>query len=75
MRVFEKMIGVAVICCSLSIASCVSRPDPNLSIGASTVACTVDCVPVSKAFVKEHAELFDEVIRLRAALKLAHEKL
>jgi hypothetical protein len=29
---------------------------------------------VSKAFVKEHAELFDEDIKLRAALKLCNEK-
>lgn len=35
----------------------------------ATVQCTVDCWPVSKAFVKEHANLFNEVIRLRAALE------
>jgi hypothetical protein len=31
-------------------------------------------VSVSKAFLKEHADLFDEAIRLQAALKICLEK-
>jgi hypothetical protein len=31
-------------------------------------------VSVSKAFLKEHADLFDEAIRLKAALKVCQEK-
>jgi hypothetical protein len=41
---------------------------------AATVQCRQECVSVSRAFVKEHANLFDEVIRLRAALKLCQER-
>jgi hypothetical protein len=37
-------------------------------IGDATVQCTTDCVQVSKGFLKEHAELFNEAIRLRAEL-------
>jgi len=63
-----------LIFCLLSIVSCASKRDPNLAIGAATLQCQVECVSVSKAFVKEHAELFDEDIKLRAALKLCNEK-
>lgn len=42
-------------------------------IGEATLQCQKACVSVSKGFVKEHAELFDELIRTRAALKMCHE--
>lgn len=56
-------------------ASCVSKPDPKPDPpSGATVACTTDCFSVSTAFIREHAQLFDEVVRLRAALKLCQEK-
>lgn len=53
--------------CLCSSVSCASKPDTVL-IGAATVQCQVDCVRVSKAFVKEHAEVLDRLIRTEAAL-------
>lgn len=73
MRRSHKMLGLLLISCSLSIASCASKPDHNAPIGPATLQCSSDCVPVSKAFVKEHADLFDELIRTRAALARCHE--
>ena len=61
----------------LSLASCGhfgSKPARSVPANDSTVQCHADCVAVSKAFIKEHADLYDEVIRLRAALKLQQEK-
>ena len=69
-----KMTGLGAM---LFLASCGlfgSKPDPSVPANAATVQCQTDCVPVSKAFIKEHADLYDEVIRLRAALKLQQEK-
>lgn len=58
----------------LSIVSCASKPDPNLVIGEATVQCKANCVSVSRGFVKEHADLFDELVRTKAALKMCQEK-
>ena len=59
----------------MSIASCASVPDYKLAprTGA-TVQCQTDCVSVSRTFLKEHADLFDEVIRARASLKMCQER-
>ena len=69
-----KMIGFAAICCLLSTVSCSTKLDPNLVIGEASVQCSSDCVSVTKGFVKEHANLFDELIRTKAALKMCQEK-
>ena len=61
------------MCCLLSSANCAPKSDLRTPLSPATTQCTVECVPVSKAFIKEHAELFDEVIRLRAALQRAHD--
>lgn len=53
--------------CLLSIASC--GRTIVLSSDATT-QCKTECVSVSQSFVKEHAELFEEVIRLRDALAM-----
>lgn len=74
MSVWQKMTGLGAILCSLTIANCASKLDPNAPIGGATVQCQADCVQVSKGFVKEHAELFDELIRTKAALKMCQEK-
>lgn len=66
-------IGLLAMLCSLSFVSCASKPKSVL-IGAATVQCQSECVSVSKAYVKEHADLFDEVIRLKASLKICTEK-
>lgn len=60
--------------CLSGFVSCASKPAPSVPANAATVQCTTDCVAVSKAFIKEHADLYDEVIRLRAALKFQSEK-
>lgn len=69
-----KMIGLVAM---LFLASCGlfgNKPGPNVPSSDATVQCQKDCVSVSKALVKEHADLFDEVIRLRAALEVCREK-
>lgn len=57
-----------------SIVSCSTKPAPNVPASDASVQCTVDCVSVTKAFVKEHANLFDELIRTKAALEEARKK-
>lgn len=74
MNVSRTTIGLGLILCLLSTANCANKLDPNAPIGAETTQCAEDCVMVSKAFVKEHAVLFDENIRFRAALKFCQEK-
>jgi hypothetical protein len=67
------MIGLLAMLCSVSIVSCTPKPSPVPHHDA-TVRCTTDCVSVSKAFVKEHALLFNEVIKLRAEVKDCHAR-
>lgn len=74
MSVSQKVIGLGAIFCLLTIVSCDSKLVPNVPLGEMTLQCTKDCVSVSKAFIKEHAELFDEDIKLRAALKMCREE-
>ena len=66
-------IGLLSMLLWWSIGACDKRP-ASVLIGDATAQCTVDCVSVSKGFLKEHANLFDEVIRLRADKKLCQEK-
>lgn len=73
MRPSRMMIGLLLTLSWISIASCGSKVSP-VPRSAATVQCGTDCVPVSKAFLKEHADLYDEVIRLRAAVKFQREK-
>ena len=56
--------------CSISFVSCVKKPVPSVGppSGAS-VRCEVDCMSVTKSFVKEHGDLLIETIRLGAALE------
>ena len=51
-----------------------SKPAPSVPASDATTQCKADCVSVSKAFIKEHANLFYELIRTKAALKLCQEK-
>ena len=53
----------------LSCVSCQGKLDRRIPLDAATVQCQTDCVSVSKAFLKEHADLFDELIRTKAALE------
>lgn len=53
--------------CLLSIASCAR---PIVSSAPAARHCVADCVTVTKGILKEHAELFDETIRLRDALAI-----
>ena len=73
MTPLPKMIGLLVMLSSCSFVSCASKSKPIL-IGAATVHCQTDCVPVSKAFIKEHADWGIENIRLKAALNLCQKK-
>lgn len=57
--------------CLLSTASC-ARPIVSSSPG--TVQCLNDCVTVTKGILKEHAQLFDETIRLRDALSICEKR-
>lgn len=62
----------------MSIGGCASKLVPRAPSSAASVQCEDGtgnhCWSVTPAYVKEHALLFDEVIRLRAALKMCQEK-
>lgn len=58
----------------LSTAACAEKSAPRIDPGGATVQCKQDCISVNKAFVVEHAYLFDELIRTKAALKVCQEK-
>ena len=60
--------------CLLATVSCAGNTFPNVPASAASVNCHGDCVLVTKALVKEHAELFEEVIRLRAALAICEKR-
>jgi hypothetical protein len=47
---------------------------PNVPADAATTQCQTDCVQVSKAFVKKAANIYDELIRMKAALKICQER-
>jgi hypothetical protein len=66
MQPSRKAIGLLLTLSLLSTVSCANSIPPNRA-GAS-VQCTSDCVAVTKGLLIEHAELFNEVIRLRMAL-------
>jgi hypothetical protein len=74
MSAWQKMTGLAVMLCLLSTVSCSTKLDPNLVIGESSLRCDLDCVVVTKGFIKEHAKMFDQLIRTKAALKMCQEK-
>lgn len=67
----RRMIGLLWILCLLSTVSCGRA---IVSSADNTVQCKADCAFVSKALIKEHAELFDEVIRLREALAICEKR-
>ena len=48
--------------------SCQTPPAKTVEVVAS-VNCQHECVAVTKQFVLEHAVLFEQTIRLKAALK------
>ena len=73
MSVLQKMTRFVGMLCLLSIVSCSAKLDPNLVIGESSLMCDLDCVVVTKGFIKEHANLFDELIRTKASLKMCQE--
>ena len=63
-----KAIGLLLICSFSSFVSCATPPAKTVEVAAS-VNCKQDCIAVTKQFVLEHAILFEQVIRLKAALK------
>lgn len=69
-----KMIGLLMTLCLLSFVSCTKKPGLSVPASNATAQCKTECVSVSKAFVKEHANLFDELIRTKAALEEARKK-
>ena len=72
---WRTMIGPLLMLSLVTTASCTRKVVPSVPANDATVQCTVDCWSVSKAFVKEHAALFNEVIRLREALDTCNKKL
>lgn len=60
--------------CLSGIGACSTKPAPSVPSSDATVHCTTECVSVSKAFIKEHALLFDELIRTKAALEDCRKK-
>ena len=66
--VLIKAIGLLWICSFSSFVSCATPPAKTVEVTAS-VNCDKDCIAVTQQFVLEHAILFDQVIRLKMALK------
>lgn len=61
------MIRLLQISCLLAFVSCQPAPKPTtLEVPASSRGC-------QRAFVEEHEALMQQVIRLKAALKLCQE--
>ena len=65
------------MCCSLNISGCFNKPVPRAAFSDASVSCdpTVrkDCWSVTPAYIKEHAVLYDELIRTKAALKFCNQ--
>ena len=81
MQLLKKMTGPLAICCLLTTASCAAKLDHKVPLGPESVQCPVmgvhspsDCVTVTKAFVKEHGELFDRLIRTLAEWQKCRDK-
>ena len=55
--------------CLFSTVSCHKAPAPSTLEVSASANCNQDCVAVTKQFVLEHALLFDQNIKLKAALK------
>lgn len=60
--------------CLLGTVSCAGNRVPSVPASAASVRCQTECVSVTKALVKEHAELFEENIRLHAALAICEHR-
>lgn len=56
----------------MSIAGCAKSIPPNSA--GSSVQCVSDCAVVTKGLLIEHADLFDEVIRLRLAVQKCQDQ-
>jgi len=72
-----RMMTLLLMCSLVSIAGCFSKPVPKAASSDASVSCdpTVrkDCWSVTPAFVKEHAQLYDELTRTKAALKFCNQ--
>lgn len=69
------MRRIVLLLSAILLPSCSPTIDKHAPASPASVVCQTNCVSVTPAFVKEHADLFDEVIRLRAALKVCQEAL
>ena len=70
---WTSAISLLLIVSFSSIASCRSLPPPNTVEVEASVNCkgpADKCIAVTRSFVDEHARLFDQVVRLKAALKI-----
>ena len=71
-------ISLLLIFSISSIVSCRTPSAPNPVEVDASVNCrrpADKCIAVSRAFVDEHARLFDQVIRLKAALKICEKRI
>jgi len=79
MRRFSVVTILLWTCSLLSIGGCFSKPVPKAAFSDASVSCDQkvrkDCWSVTPAYVKEHANLFDELIRTKAALKMCRQSL
>lgn len=65
---WTRVMILPLICCLSSIVSCQSVPVHNTKeVKASVKGC-------SRAFVKEHSDLFAENLRLKQALEICQAK-
>jgi len=69
------MHGMLII--FLLLVGCQSNPVPKAASSDSSVSCDQkirkDCWSVTPAYVKEHAMIYDELIRTKAALKFCNQ--
>ena len=71
-----SVITLLLICCFSSFVSCRTTPAPNTVEVEASANCHLpgdQCIAVTRAFVMEHAILFEQTIRLKAALKVCQQ--
>ena len=78
MRPFGPMMKLLLLCSLLSTGISCAKPVPKAAFDDASVDCDQakrkDCWSVTPAYIKEHAVLYDKLIRTTSALKQCQEK-
>ena len=79
MQPFTRMTSLLLMCCSLSTVLSCSSKIPKAAFSDASVKCDpkvrADCWSVTPAYVKEHANILDALIRAKAALEFCRQSI